>query len=64
MFVPSILLDRSTLRLHGDTLLHSDMDISPHIAAHVYLVDRVLRTFKKKKRKRKQHYIFALLSFL
>jgi len=37
--LPSILRDRSTLRSRGDTLLRSDMDISPHTAARVSLED-------------------------
>lgn len=47
-FVPSILQDRSTLQSHGDTLLHSDMDISPHTVAHVYLEDRGLHSYDEK----------------
>lgn len=47
-FVPSILLDRSILRSHGDTLLHSDMDTSPHTAAHVYLEDTGLHNWEEK----------------
>lgn len=46
--VPSILQDRSTLQSHGDTRLHSDMDTSPHTAAHVFLEDTALHSCEEK----------------
>ncbi len=42
--LPSILQGTNILQSHGDTLLRSDTDISPHNAAHVYLEDKGLRS--------------------
>lgn len=44
VYLPSILLDRSTLRSHGGTPHHFDMDNALHIVDRVYPADRDLHS--------------------